>query len=299
VSRFFRVLEANDMNYMEEVVSRTAETLVKASTTFRPDQLEAYREAVKKEKNPNSVWVLESILENASVAEKTRFPLCDDTGIPHIFLEIGDEAFLPPGFLCAVEEGVARGLRELPGRPMAVKGNDAERISQSAGLYEDSGALAMAPVQVRRIPGSEIRLTVLMYGGGPEIRGKTLRVFHKHSVDVVIEEMIGWGREGAKLLGCQPCILAFGIGRSNVEAASLALEAMARGDFSRQSEIEKRVTDGVNETGIGALGLGGATTVLGTFVKVGPQRASGVRVVSLRTGCCFDPRRATTTFKFE
>lgn len=287
------------MNIYEEIVSRTAKTLVEASTTFRPDQLEAYRRAAASEQNQNSKWVLESILENAEVAEKTKFPLCDDTGIPHVLVEIGDQAVLPAGFLRAVEEGVARGLRELPGRPMAVKGNDLERLSQSAGLYEDSGALAMAPVQVRRTTGGEIVLTVLMYGGGPEIRGKTLRVFHKHSADVVIDEMISWGKEAAKLLGCQPCILAFGIGRSNLEAASLGLEAMAKGDFSTQSEMEQRITDGVNETGIGALGLGGNTTVLGTFVKVGPQRASGVRVVSLRTGCCFDPRRATTTFKFQ
>jgi len=287
------------MDLFEEIAERTAKTLVTASTTFRPDQMEAYRRAAASEKNPNSKWVLESILENAEAAERTKFPLCDDTGIPHVLVEIGDEAVLPAGFLKAVEEGVARGLRELPGRPMAVKGNDLERLSQSAGLYEDSGALLMAPVQVRRTVGDEVVLTVLMYGGGPEIRGKTLRVFHKHSADVVIEEMIAWGKEAAKLLGCQPCILAFGIGRSNLEAASLGLEAMAKGDFSRQSEIEQRITDGVNETGIGALGLGGNTTVLGTFVKVGPQRASGVRVVSLRTGCCFDPRRATTTFKFQ
>jgi fumarate hydratase subunit alpha len=287
------------MNIYEEIVSRTAKTLVEASTTFRPDQLEAYRRAAASEQNQNSKWVLESILENAEVAEKTKFPLCDDTGIPHVLVEIGDQAVLPAGFLRAVEEGVARGLRGRPGRPMAGKGNDLERLSQSAGLYEDSGALAMAPVQVRRTAGDEVVLTVLMYGGGPEIRGKTLRVFHKHSADVVIEEMISWGKEAAKLLGCQPCILAFGIGRSNLEAASLGLEAMAKGDFSRQSEMEQRITEGVNETGIGALGLGGNTTVLGTFVKVGPQRASGVRVVSLRTGCCFDPRRATTTFKFQ
>lgn len=287
------------MDIYEEIASRTAKTLVEASTTFRPDQLGAYRRAAASEQNPNSKWVLESILENAEVAEKTKFPLCDDTGIPHVLVEIGDEAVLPAGFLKAVEDGVARGLRELPGRPMAVKGNDLERLSQSAGLYEDSGALAIAPVQVRRTAGGEVVLTVLMYGGGPEIRGKTLRVFHKHSADVVIDEMIAWGKEAAKLLGCQPCILAFGIGRSNLEAASLGLEAMAKGDFSRQSEMEQRITDGVNETGIGALGLGGNTTVLGTFVKVGPQRASGVRVVSLRTGCCFDPRRATTTFKFQ
>lgn len=180
---------------------------------------------------------------------------------------------------------------------MGVKGNDLERISQRGGLSEDSGAVLAAPIQTRHVPGKNIKLTVMMYGGGPEIRGKTLRVFHKHSERIVIDEMIAWGVEGAKLLGCLPCVLVFGVGRSNYEAASLALEAMAKGNFLVQSEMEQKITNEVNRSGLGALGLGGKTTVLGTFVKVGPQRASGVRVVSMRLGCCFDPRRAECTFE--
>jgi fumarate hydratase subunit alpha len=286
------------MNTLKDVTVKTAETLVKASTSFGEDQKEAYQRAHASESNEHAKWVLETILQNAEMAEKMQLPLCDDTGIPHVLLEIGDAAAVPAGFLKAVEDGIASGLRKLPGRPMAVRGGDLERLSQSRGLYEDSGALAMAPVQIRRVEGGSIALTVLMYGGGPEIRGKTLRVFHKHSADTVINEMIAWGTEGAKMLGCQPCVLAYGIGRSHLEAASLSLEAMAKGNFSQQSEIEQRITQGVNQSAVGALGLGGDTTVLGTFVKVGPQRASGIRVVSLRTGCCFDPRRAVTNFTF-
>ncbi|QVL35693.1 fumarate hydratase [Aminirod propionatiphilus] len=287
------------MTVHDQIVTQTAEALLRASTVFRSDQVEAYRRALRDERSDSGRWVLEKIIENASVAEVRRLPLCDDTGIPHVLIEIGTEAVVPRGFLKAVEEGIALGLKELPGRPMAVKGDDEERLGQSAGLHEASEALVMAPPQLRSVAGEAIELTVLMYGGGPEIRGKTLRVFHKHSADVVVDEMIAWGSEGARLLGCQPCVLAFGVGRSNLEAASLSMEAMAKGVFSRQSPLEKRITDGVNESGVGALGLGGDCTVLGTFVKVGPQRASGIRVVSLRTGCCFDPRRATTTFKFQ
>lgn len=281
----------------DEIVEKTAETLVKASTVFRPDQIAAYKNAIEKEDSSHAKWVLNNILENAEIAESRAFPLCDDTGIPHLFVEIGDECDVPHGFFQAVEEGVASGLRKLPGRPMAVLGNDEERISQCRGLSEDSGALLPAPIQIRRTSGKDIKLTVMMYGGGPEIRGKTLRVFHKHSLDTVVNEMIAWGKEGAKLLGCLPCVLVFGIGRSNYEAAALGVEAMAKGNFLVQSPLERRITDAVNEAGYGALGLGGKTTVLGTFVKVGPQRASGIRVVSMRLGCCFDPRRAEYTFE--
>jgi len=68
---------------------------------------------------------------------------------------------------------------------------------------------------------------------------------------------------------------------------------MKDGDLLEQSDLEQYITDEVNKSNVGPLGVGGSTTALGTFIKVGPQRASGVRVVSLRVGCCFDPRKAT------
>ena len=77
--------------------------LIKAGTTFRKDQLDAYRNAIRKEKDENAKWVLERILENAKIAERRAFPLCDDTGIPHVFVEIGKEVTLPKGWLSAIQ----------------------------------------------------------------------------------------------------------------------------------------------------------------------------------------------------
>jgi len=279
-----------------EIAAKVAEAVITASTTFRPDQKEAYQRAVLCEEKPEARWVLETILENARVAEEKRLPLCDDTGIPHLFLEVGDEAVLPPGFFAAVQEGVREGLRRLPGRPMAVLGEGLQRIDQSGGLSGDSGDVLPAPVQIQNIPGKKVRLTVLLLGGGPEIRGKTQRVFHHHSGEVVLAEMVRWAKEGVARLGCLPGVLAFGIGRTNLEAAVLAVEALKDGDFTVQSALEQQITRAVNESGIGPLGLGGSATVLATFLKIGPQRASGVRIVSLRAGCCFDPRRASVVF---
>ena len=74
---------------------------------------------------------------------------------------------------------------------------------------------------------------------------------------------------------------------------SLMMEAMAKGVFGEQSDFEKRITDKVNEANVGPLGLGGKHSVLATFAKIGPQRASGVRIVALRPCCCFEPRRAS------
>ena len=132
-----------------------------------------------------------------------------------------------------------------------------------------------------------------MLGGGPAIRGITQRVFHKHCVDAVIEEIVNRAIPAVSQLGCSPCTLAIGIGRSQFEATSLMMEAMAKGNYDEQSDFEQAITKSVNETNIGALGLGGKSSVLATFAKIGPQRASGVRIVALRPCCCFEPRRAS------
>lgn len=277
---------------MISIQEKVADCLVRAGSTFREDQKEVYRKAIADETNSNACWVMRQVLDNALVAEERRSPLCDDTGIPHLFLEVGKNKSVTGEFLEQIKDGVAMGLRQLPGRPMAIKGEDYARIDQSGGLDEDSGALLPSPVLIKPVDEDVLRLTVLMLGGGPAIRGITQRVFHKHSVDVVVEEIVNRAIPAVSQLGCSPCTLAIGIGRSQFEATSMMMEAMVKGDFGVQSDFEKRITDMVNKAEVGPLGLGGKHSVLATFAKIGPQRASGVRIVALRPCCCFEPRRA-------
>jgi len=278
---------------MTSIQEKVADCLVRAGSTFREDQKEAYRKAIADETNGQSCWVMQQVLDNALVAEERRSPLCDDTGIPHLFLEVGKNRSVSGAMMQEIMEGVEMGLRQLPGRPMAIMGDDDARIDQSGGLNPDSGTLKPSPILIKPIDEDIIRLTVLMLGGGPAIRGITQRVFHKHSVDVVVDEIVSRAKEGVAKLGCSPCVLAVGMGRSQFEATSMMMEAMVYGDFSKQSDFERKITEKVNEANIGPLGLGGKHSVLATFAKVGPQRASGVRIVALRPCCCFEPRRAS------
>ena len=275
------------------IESKVKEAVIKASTVFSEDKKMACRKALELEKNKNARWILETILENAETAEKIVHPTCDDTGIPHVILEVGGEQSVSAEMLGAIQRGVVQGMRELPCRPMAVKGDDVQRLEQSIGLDDDPGMLALAPINIKKIDEDVIRLHLLMQGGGPEIRGKTYRVFHKHKLSVVVDEIVNWAVEAAGLLGCTPCAPAIGIGRTHFEAASLMLEAMVHGRFDVQSDIEKEITSRLNSTDVGPLGLGGDTTALATFLRVGPQRASGVRIVCLRLCCCVEPRVAS------
>lgn len=281
-----------NMTY-EQIISKVSDTLVEAGSAFREDKKRAYHKAIAEETNPQAKWVMETILENADAAERNKSPLCDDSGIPHIVLEIGEETAITGRTLEAIHQGIADGLRRLPGRPMGIMGEDIQRIDQSGGINPESDGVEPAPFLIRKTKENVMRLHIMMFGGGPAIRAKTYRVFHKHNAEVVLDEIISWSKEAVSQLGCSPCTLAVGIGRSHYEASSMMLEALVDGTYDTQSDMERRITEAVNKSDVGALGLHGKTSVLATFMKVGPQRASGVRVVCVRPCCCFEPRIAT------
>jgi fumarate hydratase subunit alpha len=276
---------------IEKVTQGVRQATIKAGSTFRPDQIKAYEEAIAREDNPHAKWVLERILENALLAERNGTVLCDDSGVPHIYVEIGDDISIDGKFFEAIVEGVQSGLRDMPGRSMAVKGDPLVRLAQIEGLHEDPGMLVPGPMIVDKIMGDTVNITVLLQGGGPELRGRTGIIYQRRSAENYFNTVIQWAQEEIKKLGCTPSVAAIGIGRSHTEAGINMIKAMAYGDLSRLDPWEKRITDALNQTVTGPLGLGGKTTALGTFLKIGNLRASGFRSVTLRLGCCFEPRR--------
>lgn len=286
-----------------EIIEEISKSIIDASTTLTGDKLVALENAIEIEDNDNARWALLQILENYKVAQKTRFPLCDDTGIPHVIIEAGCEREITGDLLNNIHEGIALGLNNLPARPMAVKGNEVQRVEQSIGLYEKPGMLRPASILIdcandestykREISPDTLNLHFILEGGGPEIRAKTYRVYHKRSFKNVIDTAIDWLSDSLNLLGCTPSIPSIGIGRTHYEANALLLKSVAYGNLTNQSGTERYVNSRLNDTGIGPLGFGGKTTVLGSYVNVGNQRASGVRIVSVRPSCFVEPRVAT------
>ena len=250
-----------------EIIEEISKSIIEASTTLTDDKLVALENAIEIEDNENARWALSQILENYKVAEKTRFPLCDDTGIPHVIIEAGCEREITGDLLNQIHEGIALGLNNLPARPMAT--------------YK------------REISPDTLNLHFILEGGGPEIRAKTYRVYHKRSFKNVIDTAIDWLSDSLNMLGCTPSIPSIGIGRTHYEANALLLKSVAYGNLTNQSDTEIYVNSRLNDTGIGPLGFGGKTTVLGSYVNVGNQRASGVRIVAVRPSCFVEPRVAT------
>lgn len=282
------------MDLIEEVKN----AVIKASTTFREDQIRAYQNALEMETNPRASWILELLIENSIIAENEKIPLCDDTGIPHVLIKTGKDAVLPNNFMAQIKEGIKLGLKELPGRPMAVRGDDLDRIEQKKGLYNDP-AKVIAPSFIIDEMDSEnletnqdrvVKIYIIMLGGGPEIRAHTYRVFHQRDYNEIFKEIVNWMELELPKLGCTPCIPAVGVGRSHFEASSLMLQAMANGNLEIQSQLERDLTKNINRLNIGALNMGGSVTALGSFINIGPQRASGVRILCMRPCCCVEPR---------
>ena len=286
-----------------DILNDISKAIIEASTTLSKDKYDALKHAIDTEDNENARWALNQILENYQVAQKDRFPLCDDTGIPHVIIEIGEEREITGELLNQIHKGIALGLNNLPARPMAVKGSEIERIEQSKGLHEEPGKLTHASILIdtandestygRDIGPDTLNIHFLLEGGGPEIRAKTYRVYHKRSFDNVIGTACEWLESSLQMLGCTPSIPSIGIGRTHYEATSLLLKSIAYGNLSNQSKHEQDIVNRLNQTGIGPLGLGGKTTVLGCYLNIGNQRASGVRIVSIRPSCFVEPRVAT------
>lgn len=286
-----------------DITNDISKAIIKASTNLSKDKRKALEHAIAAEDNENAKWALTQILENYNVAERTDFPLCDDTGIPHVIIEMGEDREISGDLLNQIYRGIELGLNNLPARPMAVKGDEFQRIEQSEGLYDEPGMLRPASILIdnvndestysRDISPDTLNIHFLLEGGGPEIRAKTYRVYHKRSFENVIDTACGWLENSLRMLGCTPSIPSIGIGRTHYEATSLLLKSIAYGNLDNQSSYEQDIAERLNQSGIGPLGFGGKTTVLGCYLNIGNQRASGVRIVSIRPSCFVEPRVAT------
>ena len=239
-----------------DILEDVSNVIIRASTTLSKDKCKALKNAISIEDNDNARWALEMILKNYQVAQETRFPLYDDTGIPHVIIELGHEREITGELLNQIHEGIYLGLNKLPARPMAVKGDPVERIEQSQGLYEKPGMLRPASILVdtanddstykREISEDTLNVHFLLEGGGPEIRSKTFRVYHKRSFDNVIGTACEWLESSLGMLGCTPSIPSIGIGRTHYEATALLLKSIAYGSLDNQSEHEREITARLN-----------------------------------------------------
>jgi fumarate hydratase subunit alpha len=256
---------------------------------MRKDVYDALKRAMRSEKNRCAKGVLRALLENADIAARCGLPMCQDTGMAVLFIEIGQDVHIVGGDLnTAVVRGIRQGSRE---------GYLRNSVVRDPILRNNTGDNAPPVIHTRMVKGNKVKLTVLPKGFGSENKSVVMMLRPTVSVDEIKKAVVGVV-EAAGPAACPPFILGIGIGGTQDKAAELAKEALLRplGESNPSKHIatlEREILSDVNKTGIGPLGLGGKTTVLAVRILTYPTHIAGLPVAI--NICCHALRSASRT----
>jgi len=248
-----------------------------------PDVMRVIRKAAAAETNPVARGEFVNILKNIGEAERLGVPMCQDTGVPVVYLTIPPDVSLTTGLYDSVTEGIRRATREIPLRPNVVDPLTRHNSGDNTGM-------AMPAIHAR--PGERLTVTVLPKGAGAEnvSRIAMLLPTQKDQVEKFVVETV-------YLAGSRPCppvIIGVGIGGTFDGAAALAKEALLE-PVDTMNAFEEQMLCSVNRLGIGAMGLGGDFTALAVKVKTaGCHTASLPVAVNIQ---CWANRHATVGVK--
>jgi fumarate hydratase subunit alpha len=248
-----------------------------------PDVLRVIEQAAAAETNPVARGEFENILKNITMAEKLGVPMCQDTGVPVIYLTIPPDVPLTQELYNAVTEGVRRATREIPLRPNVVDPLTRHNSNDNSGT-------GMPAIHVK--PGEKFTVTVFPKGAGAENMsriGMLLPSQVGHIEKFVVETVYLAGSRP-----CPPIVIGVGIGGTFDGAVAMAKEALLQ-PLDRMTDYERGILAAVNRLGIGPMGLGGDFTALAVKVKTaGCHTASLPVAVNIQ---CWANRHATVEVK--
>ncbi|WP_292395409.1 fumarate hydratase [Methanoculleus sp. UBA303] len=257
----------------------TERALAEAEIRLPPDVLAALRRAAAAERDEIARCELANILENIALAEEREVPICQDTGVPVVYLTLPPDIPYTHSLIEGVREGVRRATATIPLRPNVVDPLTRKNTGDNTGV-------GMPAVHVT--PGDRLTITVLPKGAGSENASRIGMLLPSQAADIpkfVAETMlIAGGRP------CPPVILGVGIGGTFDGVAALAKEALLL-PVDTMDDYEQELCDATNALGIGPMGLGGDTTALAVKVKRADCHTASLPVaVNVQCWAC---RRAT------
>ncbi len=268
-----------DSPLLDALTRATCRALQQAEIELPPDVLETLERAAAAEENAVAARELSTILENIAIAGERRVPICQDTGVPVIYLTIPPEVPFTPALYEAVREGVRRATRVVPLRPNVVDPLTRANTGDNTGT-------GMPAIHVR--PGERFEVTVLPKGAGSENASRIGMLLPSQAGDIprfVVETVLIAGGKP-----CPPIVVGVGIGGTFDMAAALAKEALLD-PINVMDPYETEICDAINRLGIGPMGLGGTTTALAVKVKRADCHTASLPVaVNIQCWAC---RRAT------
>ena len=274
---------------VSELTDNIKEMCIEANYYLTPDMEEALKDAREREASPIGCRVLEQLEENLAVAAKDMVPICQDTGMAVVFLEIGQDVHFEGGSVeDAVNEGIRRGYKE---------GYLRKSVVSDPLLRKNTGDNTPGIIHYSIVPGEEIRITVAPKGFGSE---NMSRVFMLKPADGMegVKKAILTAVQEAGPNACPPMVVGVGIGGTFEKCALMAKQALTRqlgvhSSIPYIKEMEEELLEAINRSGIGPGGLGGTTTALGVNIQTYPTHIAGLPVaVNI---CCHVDRHSVRT----
>ena len=269
-----------------EITRNIREMCIEANHFLSADMKQALSQAVQTEESPLGKQILGQLQGNLKIAGEDMIPICQDTGMTVVFLEIGQDIHLSGENLTdAVNEGVRQGYAEGYLRKSVVK---------DPLIRENTKDNTPAVIHSEIVPGEQVKITVAPKGFGSE---NMSRVFMLKPADGIegVKDAILTAVKDAGPNACPPMVVGVGIGGTFEKCALMAKHALTRpltesSDVPYVKELEEEMLHRINQTGIGPGGLGGTTTALAVNIETYPTHIAGLPVaVNI---CCHVNRHA-------
>ena len=272
-----------------EITRNIKEMCIEANHFLAQDMDEAMKKAVETEQAPLGKQILNQLQDNLKIAGEDMIPICQDTGMAVIFVEIGQDVHFVNGVLeDAINEGVRQGY---------VDGYLRKSVVKDPLIRENTKDNTPAIIHYEMKPGEEVKITVAPKGFGSE---NMSRVFMLKPADGIegVKNAILTAVKDAGPNACPPMVVGVGIGGTFEKCALMAKKALTRpvdirSDISYVRELEEEMLQTINRTGIGPGGLGGTTTALAVNINTYPTHIAGLPVaVNI---CCHVNRHVIRT----
>lgn len=259
---------------VEEIVSNIKEMCIEANHYLTEDMKLALKEAEGTERSPLGKQILHQLEENLQIASQDMIPICQDTGMAVIFMEIGQDVHVEGGLLTdAVNEGVRQGYRE---------GYLRKSVVADPVLRENTRDNTPAVIHYDIVEGEQIRITVAPKGFGSENMSRVFMLKPADGAEGIKNAVLEAVREAGPN-ACPPVVVGVGIGGTFEKCALLAKQALTRPVNERScvpyvKEMEEELLERINRSGIGPGGLGGSTTALAVNINTYPTHIAGLPV---------------------
>ena len=260
--------------HVNDVTSNIREMCIEANHYLAPDMDEALKNAVETEKSGLGKQILNQLQDNLKIAGEDMIPICQDTGMAVVFMEIGQDVHFEGGSLEeAIHEGVRQGY---------VEGYLRKSVVKDPLIRENTKDNTPAIIHYSIVSGDQVKITVAPKGFGSE---NMSRVFMLKPADGIegVKNAILTAVSDAGPNACPPMVVGVGVGGTFEKCAIMAKKALTReagthSDIEYVAELEKEMLEKINNLGIGPGGLGGSTTALAVNINTYPTHIAGLPV---------------------